>query len=110
MERLHQHVVERLNASPLTTSTNLVDTAANLGQSNAYFVRPVVGGTVNGSSYTYSPGDVSVGELDGDGEWVRGAAVAIENLLRRGRGAPALTTRAGPTARRRFVDGGPGPC
>src|SRR5262245_35691441 len=90
----------RLNASPLTASTNLVDTTANLGQSNAYFVRPVVGGaeqadsarftlpanapvrqyleiplqvpaggTVNGSSYTYSPGDVSVGDLDGDGEY-----------------------------------------
>ena len=27
------------------------------------------GGTVNGSSYTYSPGDVSVGDLDGDGEY-----------------------------------------
>ena len=89
----------RLNGTPITGSTNLVDGAANLAQSNAYFVRPVVGGaeqaesarftlpanapvrqyleiplqlpaggTVNGSSYTYSPGDVSVGDLDGDGE------------------------------------------
>lgn len=90
----------RLNPSPLTATTNHVDTTANLGQANAYFVRPVVGGveqaasasftlpanaptrqyleiplqlpaggTVMGSSYTYSAGDVSVGDVDGDGEY-----------------------------------------
>jgi hypothetical protein len=90
----------RLNASPVTATTNLVDGGANLGQSNGYFVRPVVGGveqaasgsftlpanaptrqylevplqlpaggSVMGSSYTYSTGDVSVGDMDGDGEY-----------------------------------------
>ena len=89
-----------LNASPITATTNYVDTTANLGQANAYFVRPVVGGveqaasasftlpanaptrqylevplqlpaggTVMGSSYTYSTGDVSIGDVDGDGEY-----------------------------------------
>ncbi len=90
----------RLNASPITATTNYVDTTASLGQANQYFVRPVVGGveqaastsftlpanaptrqyleiplqlpsggTVMGSSYTYSTGDVSVGDVDGDGEY-----------------------------------------
>jgi rhamnogalacturonan endolyase len=89
-----------LTGTPITATTNYVDTGANLGQTNAYFVRPVVngveqaasaaftlpanaptrqylevplqlpaGGTVNGSSYTYSVGDVSIGDLDGDGEY-----------------------------------------
>jgi rhamnogalacturonan endolyase len=88
-----------LNGSPITGSTNFIDTSAPPSQSNRYFVRTVVdgveqadsasftmpantpvrqyleiplqvpaGGNVNGSSYTYSPGDVSVGDLDGDGE------------------------------------------
>ncbi len=90
----------RLNGTPLTATTNFVDTSAGLTQANTYFVRPVVngveqaasagftlpanapvrqyleiplqlpaGGTVNGSSYTYSPGDVAPGDLDGDGEY-----------------------------------------
>jgi rhamnogalacturonan endolyase len=90
----------RLNGSPITATTNYVDTGANLGQSNAYFVRPVIGGseqaasasftlpanpptrqyleiplqippggTVNGSSFTYAANDLSVGDLDGDGEY-----------------------------------------
>jgi rhamnogalacturonan endolyase len=90
----------RQNAAPITATTNYVDTTANLGQANAYFVRPVVdgveqaasaavtlpanaptrqylevplqlpaGGSVVGSSYTYSTGDVSVGDMDGDGEY-----------------------------------------
>jgi rhamnogalacturonan endolyase len=89
-----------LNGSPITTTTNFVDSSATLSQSNAYTVRAVVngveqapsaaftlpanaavrqyleiplqipaGGNVNGSDYTYSPGDVSVGDLDGDGEY-----------------------------------------
>jgi len=89
-----------LNGTPLTSSTNFVDTSAPPTQSNRYFVRAVVngieqtdsasftmpanapvrqyleiplqippGGSVNGSNYTYSPGDVSVGDLDGDGEY-----------------------------------------
>ncbi len=89
-----------LNGTPLTSSTNFVDTSAPPTQSNRYFVRAVVngieqadsssftlpanapvrqyleiplqvpaGGNVNGSNFTYSPGDVSVGDLDGDGEY-----------------------------------------
>ncbi|WP_187263100.1 rhamnogalacturonan lyase family protein [Pontibacter beigongshangensis] len=83
----------KLNAEPLTMSTNYVD---NTSANGAYHVRAVIkgeeqasseavtawagaymsvplqrpeGGTVNGSSYTYSPNDVSVGDLDGDGEY-----------------------------------------
>jgi rhamnogalacturonan endolyase len=90
----------RLNASPITATTNLVDSSANLAQSNAYFVRAVVGGseqgasatftlpanaptrqylevplqlppggTVQGASFTYTANDLSVGDLDGDGEY-----------------------------------------
>jgi rhamnogalacturonan endolyase len=35
----------KVNASPLTATTNLVDTAADLTQNNAYTVRPVLQGT-----------------------------------------------------------------
>src|SRR5262245_56915681 len=90
-----------LNGSPITGSTNFVDGTANAAQSNAYFVRPVVGGveqlasasftlpanahtrqyleiplqippggtTPVGEAYTYSPNDVSIGDLDGDCEY-----------------------------------------
>ena len=34
----------RVNAQPITRSTNLVDTAASLDRANRWFVRPVVGG------------------------------------------------------------------
>ncbi|MBC8027384.1 MAG: rhamnogalacturonan lyase [Steroidobacteraceae bacterium] len=89
-----------LNGTPLTSSTNFVDTSAPTTQSNSYFVRPVVGGaeqaasasftlpanaatrqyleiplqippggtTPSGEAYTYTANDVSVGDLDGDGE------------------------------------------
>jgi rhamnogalacturonan endolyase len=89
-----------LNGTPLTGSTNFVDTSAPPSQSNTYFVRPIVGGveqassasftlpanaatrqyidiplqipaggtTPSGESYTYSANDLSVGDLDGDGE------------------------------------------
>jgi rhamnogalacturonan endolyase len=89
-----------LNGSPLTASTNFVDTSAPTSQSNAYFVRPVINGieqaasatftlpanaatqqylsiplqipsggtTPSGESYTYVANDLSVGDLDGDGE------------------------------------------
>ncbi len=89
-----------LNGTPLTGSTNFVDTSAPTTQSNAYFVRPVIGGTEqaasasftlpanaatqqylniplqippggstpSGESYTYTANDLSVGDLDGDGE------------------------------------------
>jgi rhamnogalacturonan endolyase len=89
-----------LNGTPLTGSTNFVDTSAPTTQSNAYFVRPVINGaeqaasasftlpanaptqqylniplqippggtTPSGESYTYTANDLSVGDLDGDGE------------------------------------------
>jgi rhamnogalacturonan endolyase len=89
-----------LNGTPLTGSTNFVDTSAPTTQSNAYFVRPVLNGveqaasasftlpanaptqqylniplqippggtTPTGESYTYTANDLSVGDLDGDGE------------------------------------------
>ena len=89
-----------LNGTPLTGSTNFVDTSAPTTQSNAYFVRAVVNGieqaasasftlpanaptqqyleiplqippggtTPSGESYTYTANDLSVGDLDGDGE------------------------------------------
>jgi rhamnogalacturonan endolyase len=90
-----------LNGTPLTGSTNFVDTSAPASQSNRYFVRPVVGGveqqdsasftlaanaptqqylqiplqipaggtTPSGESYTYTANDLSIGDLDGDGEY-----------------------------------------
>jgi hypothetical protein len=89
-----------LNGSPLTASTNFVDTSAPSTQSNSYTVRAVVGGveqsasaaftlpanaptrqyleiplqipaggtTPSGEAYTYTANDLSVGDLDGDGE------------------------------------------
>lgn len=82
----------KVNASPITNSTNLVDTGANLSVANTYTVRPVIGGVEQAASagYTlpanaatqqyiriagsspgsiYSPGDCSVGDVDGDGEY-----------------------------------------
>jgi rhamnogalacturonan endolyase len=89
-----------LNGTPLTSSTNFVDTSAPPSQSNAYTVRAVVNGveqgasasftlpanaptrqyleiplqipgggtTPSGEAYTYTANDLSVGDLDGDGE------------------------------------------
>jgi rhamnogalacturonan endolyase len=97
----------KLNASPITSSTNYLDTSANTAVSNTYFVRPIIagielaasesftlqanaptrqylniplqlpaGGTVPDHAnpgqflnYTYNANDVSVGDLDGDGEY-----------------------------------------
>lgn len=85
----------KVNGSPITSSTNYVDSG---GSSSAlYTVRPVVNGTEGaasapanvwgqnyltvplqrpaggttptGESYTYSPNDASVGDLDGDGKY-----------------------------------------
>jgi rhamnogalacturonan endolyase len=48
----------KLNPSPLTTSTNFVDGAANLSQSNLYFVRPVTGGVEGAASGSFTlPGN-----------------------------------------------------
>jgi rhamnogalacturonan endolyase len=84
----------RVNASPITNSTNLFDSGASAGAS--YTVRAVVNGaeqaaseaslqfgdgfldvpiqvpgggtTPDGVAYTYSANDASVGDLDGDGQ------------------------------------------
>ncbi len=85
-----------LNASPLTGSTHFIDASADLTQPNAWSVRPILAGVeqpasaafalaanapvqpylrvplqrpADGPDYTYSPGDTSVGDVDGDGEY-----------------------------------------
>jgi rhamnogalacturonan endolyase len=96
----------KLNPSPLTATTDYVDSSADLTRPNAYVVRPVLagaelaasapfvlpadapirqyltiplqrppGGSVQvpegnpTQSYTYSPNDAGVADLDGDGEY-----------------------------------------
>ncbi|HEX8150042.1 MAG TPA: rhamnogalacturonan lyase, partial [Pyrinomonadaceae bacterium] len=44
----------QLNAAPISGSTNYVDTTADLTQSNAYFVRPVVNGTERAPSASFT--------------------------------------------------------
>ncbi|MFC4307895.1 carbohydrate-binding protein [Steroidobacter flavus] len=90
-----------LNGTPITASTNFVDTSAPATQANTYFVRPVLNGveqansasftlpanaatqqhlqiplqipaggtTPSGEAYTYTANDLSIGDLDGDGEY-----------------------------------------
>ncbi len=85
-----------LNATPLTGATHFTDTSADFAQSNAYSVAPLIAGVEQpaspaftlaanspvqsylrvplqrpaaGPDYDYSPGDSSVGDLDGDGEY-----------------------------------------
>jgi rhamnogalacturonan endolyase len=86
----------KLNDTPVMSSTNWVDAAAGTTAGTTYFVRAVrkgvataasdpapvwpqqfmrlplqrpAGGTTSaGEAYTYSPGDCSVGDLDGDGQ------------------------------------------
>jgi hypothetical protein len=81
----------RLNRQPLTASTNFTDQVPDLGQGNAYFVRPVVKGKEQEASAAftlpaqapvqpylsiplhpiagYTPNDASAADLDGDGEY-----------------------------------------
>jgi rhamnogalacturonan endolyase len=81
----------RLNSQPITKTTDFVDANAPLGQSNAWFVRPVSQGEELPASAAfarpanapavpylsiplqtpagYTPNDASVGDLDGDGEY-----------------------------------------
>lgn len=81
----------KLNSSPITNSTNYLDSTTS---NSTYTVRPVVNGVeqaasesasvwttsykdiplsaptdTNGTSATYSPNDCSVGDLDGDGQY-----------------------------------------
>ncbi|HYP15726.1 MAG TPA: rhamnogalacturonan lyase, partial [Opitutus sp.] len=85
-----------LNATPITGATHFTDVDADRSRTNAYFVRPLIDGAEQASSaaftlpanaplqpylriplqvpapgpnYTYSPGDSSVGDVDGDGEY-----------------------------------------
>ena len=60
------YTVEALSAG------KVVETAAALVLEKGYLNIPLdrpQGGTVQGSSYTYTPGDASVGDVDGDGEY-----------------------------------------
>ncbi|HEX5222586.1 MAG TPA: rhamnogalacturonan lyase [Verrucomicrobiae bacterium] len=77
----------RLNDQPIGDATHWVDRAADTNQSGAYFVRPVNGRKELASSRSarvwekgyleipiqpidgYRPGDASVADLDGDGEY-----------------------------------------
>ena len=77
----------RLNATPLAKSTNFIDRTANADRSIQYYVRPVVGGKELTASKPvplwerefleipiqpideYRPGDASIADLDGDGEY-----------------------------------------
>lgn len=84
----------KLNASPITASTNYID---NISTNGSYTIKPIVGGAEgvatsavsvwannqlsiplqippgntlpDGTAYTYSANDASVGDVDGDGEY-----------------------------------------
>lgn len=43
----------KLNSSPITTTTNFVDTTANTALSNSYFVKPVIGGVEQAASESF---------------------------------------------------------
>lgn len=85
----------KITATPITNSTNYLDSSGTVNA--AYTVRPVINGveyaanaakatwsnpylavnlnrpnggtTPSGEAYTYSPNDLSVGDLDGDGQY-----------------------------------------
>jgi rhamnogalacturonan endolyase len=81
----------KLNSEPITGATYFVDTTADLSGKTSYFVRPVLNGVEQAPSAAftlaagalplpyfsiplrtpagYTPGDISVGDLDGDGEY-----------------------------------------
>jgi len=81
----------KLNAAPLLAATSFVDEKADLTKQNSYYVRPVVNGRelAPSAQFTldvnppvrqylavpiqpragYAPNDLSVGDLDGDGEY-----------------------------------------
>lgn len=81
----------KLNAEPLTGATCFVDANADLNTKTSYFVRPVLNGVEQAPSAAftfaagapplpylsiplktpegYTPNDVSVGDVDGDGEY-----------------------------------------
>ncbi|MCA1685498.1 MAG: hypothetical protein LC745_05840 [Planctomycetia bacterium] len=81
----------KINAEPVTKSTDFVDDRADLAKANAYTVRPLIGGREEppGGAFTlaadapvrpylaiplktlegHRPNDASPGDLDGDGEY-----------------------------------------
>ncbi|UKT66149.1 rhamnogalacturonan lyase [Pedobacter mucosus] len=81
----------KLNKNPITASTNFVDTGVKFESLNSYFVKPIIKGVEEKESKAfnliantpkqqyltiplktpagYTPNDVSVGDLDGDGEY-----------------------------------------
>jgi rhamnogalacturonan endolyase len=77
----------RVNTTPITDSTHFVDRTADTKQNLSYFVRPVVDGVELAASQAvrvwhdsfreipiqpiegYRPGDASIGDLDGDGDY-----------------------------------------
>jgi rhamnogalacturonan endolyase len=81
----------KLNAEPITRSTDFVDASADLSKPNAYTVRPIVNNKEESASTPFqlaanaparpylaiplrtlpghTPNDASVGDLDGDGEY-----------------------------------------
>lgn len=81
----------KLNHAPLTESTNYIDTNVPATATNAYYVKPVLKGVEQSASKPfqlsanvpvqqyltiplrtpkgYAPNDISVGDLDGDGEY-----------------------------------------
>jgi rhamnogalacturonan endolyase len=81
----------KLNKNAITEGTNFLETGVNFTKPNTYFVKPIINGkeTEGGKPYTlqanvlignyiniplqtperYIPGDGSVGDLDGDGEY-----------------------------------------
>ena len=77
----------KLNKEPITNSTNFVDSSADVSKSCSYYIRPVLNGKELSQSETaaiweqnyltipiktiegYRPGDASVADLDGDGQY-----------------------------------------
>jgi len=81
----------KLNKAPITESTNYVDTKVDFSKSNSYFVKVVTAGKEEAACVPftlaanapvqqylniplrtpkgYTPNDISVGDLDGDGEY-----------------------------------------
>ncbi|HEY4786963.1 MAG TPA: rhamnogalacturonan lyase [Bacteroidales bacterium] len=85
------HKPVKLNHEPIKKSTNYIDSKVNFSESNAYFVKPLVNNKEEEASAAftlpanapvrqylsiplktldgYTPNDISVGDLDGDGEY-----------------------------------------
>ncbi len=108
--RPREEPVVRLNAEPLAGPTWFLDAGARLERATKYFVRPVVNGTEGEPSRAfalapnapplpyvavpihtpegYTPGDASLGDLDGDGDY--------EIILKQEQ-RPRDNSQAGPT-------------